>query len=718
MGFPFFKQKELMDCGPTCIKMILKYYGFDFNIEYFKNKSNLDISGLSIYNLVDTSNKIGLKTITISINDIQEIRDTPTPCILHWKNSHFVVLIPQKFNKSFIKIADPSIGIIKVKKDEFFRNIFYNSSSTTTIIYIERPQSNLLFNTTNNNIFIIIYHYLLFHRKDFIYIFISIFFIGFIQFIIPYFTKNIIDYGIKFKNVSLIKIIILAQITYLFGKIVIEYIRNEIIFQLSSKISISLLSNFWQKILRLPISFFYSKQIGDILQRIQDHYKVERFLTGNLLMLLFSFINIIIFGTILFTYNIKIFFAYFIFTILYYLWISFFLNKKKVINNEKFIIASNESTMTMQLIHGIQEIKISNSENSFRGKWESIQYKLFKHNVLSHNVNKIQQIGASILNDGRNIFITYLAVTLVINNRLSLGTMLAIQYILGQLNMPIDQILSFSQNLEESKISLERISDLHLYQNEDFNCTSTLLNSNEDISIKNLSFQLNNNSFILQNITFTIPNRKITAIVGTSGSGKTTLLKILQKFYINYSGDIYINNTDFSKIYPSAWRNLCSSVLQDGFLFNDTILNNIGIGETDFNIQAILQACKIANIHNFIEQLPNGLYTYIGQNGLKLSEGQKQRILIARSVYRKSEYFFFDEATSSLDSQNEQIIYNNFQSYLSGKTVVLVTHRLRTLSNVDNIIVLDYGKIVETGSFNKLVNLKGKFYTLLNNENN
>lgn len=565
-----------------------------------------------------------------------------------------------------------------------------------------------------------LYSYIKEHKSFFVQIFLGLLISSLLQLIFPYLTQSIVDTGINTQDINFIQIVLAAQLVLLFSQTVIEFIRNRILLYISTRINISLLSGFWAKLLKLPMQFFDSKHPGDIMQRISDHQRIEGFLTGTALNTFFSIFNLLVFSIVLLRYNFTIFLIFGGGSLLYLLWIQLFLKYRRKLDFQQFAIAAKENNATLQLVYGMQEIKLNNAENTYRWQWEKLQAALFKLNFKSLSLTQYQQAGAFFINQGKNILITFVVAKLVIDGSLTLGMMLAIQYIIGQLNAPIEQLVGFTQQAQDARISIERLNDIHSLQDEEpaeqtFNYS---LPQQQSISIKNLHFTYPGagNEPVLKNINVEIPQGKVTAIVGMSGSGKTTLLKLLLRFYEHYKGEITIGSLSYKNISPKYWRSQTGAVMQDSFIFNDNILKNITVTNDTINNERLLNACKTANILSYIESLPLGFYTKLGAEGKGLSGGQKQRLAIARAVYKNPYFIFFDEATNSLDANNEKVILENLQQFFNGKTVVVVAHRLSTVKNADKIVVLDNGEIVEEGTHTELTNKKGKYYELVKNQ--
>ena len=723
-----------MDCGPTCLRMVAKYYGRSISLDHLRNKSQYGKEGVSMLGLAEAAESIGLKSIGAKLTFGQLINDVPLPAIIHWDQYHFVVLTPGS-KKNKLIIADPAKGLIKLSKDEFLKHWISIPPSSGEIEGAGKGitlllESTPLFKqmdfsdseqTQKGKIgWNYLFTYLKEHKAYFFQILLGLLIGSVIQLIFPYLTQSIVDTGINTQNINFIQIVLAAQLMLLFSQTVVEFIRSRILLHISTRINISLLSGFWSKLLKLPMQFFDSKHPGDIIQRIGDHHRIENFLTGTALNTFFSMFNLVIFSFVLLGYSLTVFTIFIVGSILYLLWIQFFLRYRRKLDYQRFSIASRENNATMQLVYGMQEIKLNNAENTYRWAWEGLQAGLFKLNFKNLSLSQYQQIGAFFINQGKNIFITFIVAKLVIEGQLTLGMMLAIQYIIGQLNSPIEQLIGFTQQAQDAKISLERLNDIHSLADEEpmekeFN---HYLPKEHSISIKNLSFTYPGagNEPVLKNINLTIPQGKVTAIVGMSGSGKTTLIKLLLRFFENYKGDINIGNPNFKTISPKYWRSISGTVMQDSFIFNDNIRKNITVTDDKVDNERLIHACKTANILSFIESLPLGFYTKLGAEGNGISGGQKQRMAIARAVYKNPQFIFLDEATNSLDANNEKIILENLQEFFKNRTVIVVAHRLSTVKNADKIIVLENGEVAEEGTHTELTLKKGKYYELVKNQ--
>lgn len=718
-----------MDCGPTCLRMVAKYYGRSISLEYLRNKSQYGKEGVSLLGLADAAEAIGLKSVGAKLSFEQLINDAPLPAIIHWNQYHFVVLLSGSTKNKLI-IADPAKGLIKLNREEFCKHWISTTEQETgkgTTLLLETTPSFKEMDFADEGQTIkskigkdYLFSYVKEHKTYFFQIFLGLLIGSVLQLIFPYLTQSIVDTGINSRDLNFIQIVLAAQLMLLFSQTVVEFIRSRILLHISTRINISLLSGFWAKLLKLPMQFFDSKHPGDIIQRIGDHHRIESFLTGTALNTVFSIVNIIIFSFVLLSYNTSIFIIFIAGSLLYLFWIRFFLKYRRKLDYQRFAIASKENNATMQLVYGMQEIKLNNAENTYRWAWEGLQAGLFKLNFRSLSLTQYQQIGAFFINQGKNILITFIVAKLVIEGKLTMGMMLAIQYIIGQLNSPIEQLIGFTQQAQDAKISLERLNDIHALDDEE--AANKQLNHHlpqeHSISIKNLSFTYPGagNEPVLKNINLTIPQGKVTAIVGMSGSGKSTLIKLLLRFYESYKGDIHLGSENFKTVSPKFWRSVCGSVMQDSFIFNDNIRRNITVTDDKVDNERLINACNTANILPFIESLPLGFYTKLGAEGNGISGGQKQRLSIARAVYKNPQFILFDEATNSLDANNEKMILQNLQHFFKDKTVVVVAQRLSTVKNADKIIVLHEGEITEEGNHTELTMKKGKYYELVKNQ--
>lgn len=722
MRYPFYKQLDSMSCGPACLKMISKFYGKSLSLESLVNGSYTSVIGSSLLSLSDMAESIGFRTKGGQITFEKLCSYKGLPCIVQWNLNHFVVVY--RVDNECIIVGDPAIGIIEYKKDDFVKYWQYrknNGVDVGVVLLLEpRPEFYDKKDTfkINNVEFSKLLSYLKPHRKSLLFFGTTILIGALINLIFPVLVQSVVDVGIDNKSIKFVLIILIAQIALTIGSFMNQAVSNWIMLNISSRLSISLIDDFLYKLMRLPISFFDRRNTGDLLQRIGDFERIENFLTTSLITIVMAIISFIPYSFILFGYGKLLLLTFVCGAVLYVTWILFFLKKRRKLDYLQFQEMSRNQNNVIELINGMQEIKLTNCEKNKRREWQKIQVNLFNIRIKGLSLIQMQSSGGILIDQIKNIAISFIAANSVINGTMTLGVMLAIQYIVGQMNTPIFQVVGFIKDTQDTKISMERVNEINLREDEEKNHKNLMMPIIGDICLETVDFHYNGprSPKIIDNVSLSVKHNSVTAIVGASGSGKTTLMKLMLGFYKPTKGHIKLSDIDLSNYSMAEWRGISGVVMQDGYLFTDTIARNVALSDKDVNIKKVEEACKIACIDKYIDSLPAKYDTLIGPGGKILSIGQKQRILIARAVYGDAPYLFLDEATNSLDANNERMILQNLDRFYKGKTVVIIAHRLSTVKNADNIIVLENGQIVEEGTHCALIGIKGKYYNLIKNQ--
>ncbi len=773
MGFPHYIQFNAMDCGPTSLQIIAAFYGKQFSLQNLRDKCHISREGVSLLGISDAAEEIGFRTVSIQPTWAQLRTVVPLPCIVHWYQHHFVVVykIKKHKNKWRIYVSDPAQGLLEYSEKEFLRGFISThvevdsiqenalehkdsdkeyekfkvvellSSSKNDADTLQMDNSSciskhcagiaLLLEPTpqfyqktgdreNRLSFSYLLGYLRPYKRYLIQLILAMLTASIISLLLPFLTQSVVDTGIGTRNLSLVVIILIAQIILMIGQMANNLIRSWLMLHMTTRISISLISDFLAKLMRLPIAFFDSKMVGDIMQRIGDYNRIQSFLTGSLLSMVMSVVSFAIYGVVMGGYDLTILGIFLLGSVLYVCWILLFMKRRRKLDYMRFQAAASNQSNIVQLINGMQEIKLNNCEKQKRWEWERIQARLFQVSIKGLVLGQTQEVGGTFIDQTKNIVISFLAASAVIDGNMTLGMMVALLYIIGQLNAPLSQFIQFVQTTQDAKISLERLSEVQEMNDEELANEQYIgeIPENADIEFRHVTFQYDGRHSVkaLDDVSVTIPANKVTAIVGASGSGKTTMLKMMLGFYTPSEGEVLLNGRKVSQYSASCWRRACGTVMQEGYIFSDTIVNNIGVSDEQPDMERVRHATAIANINSFINELPLGYNTKIGTDGHGLSVGQKQRLLIARAAYKAAKYLFFDEATNSLDANNEQTIMERLEQLFKNKTVVVVAHRLSTVKNADNILVLDHGRIVEQGTHATLTTKRGYYYELVKNQ--
>ena len=726
-SFKCIIQSDSMMCGITCLQMVCKHFGREVSLRTLSKLCVATSEGVSMLGVNEAANKLGLRTMCAR-TDFDTLSKATLPCVLHWNQNHFVVLYKVRKGRIFY-VADPGKGLVKYNLEEFGKHWVSTASQGEEkgIAMFLEPTLEFYSHKVDNEeedgsprSFQFLFGYIKQYRKYFGQIVLGLLVGSLLQLILPFLTQSIVDVGIKNQNIGFIWLILLGQLMLTISRTAIDFIRRWLLLHISLRINISLVSDFFIKLLKLPMSFFDTKLMGDLMQRMGDHSRVNSFLTQQTLSIVFSLFTFVVFSIVLLSYNWLIFAIFMLGSLLYGGWLALFLRRRKVLDYELFEQQAINNNKTYEFITSMQEIKLQDCEQRRRWEWEDVQADLFGVQMKSLKLQQTQEAGSIFINELKNIVITVVAATAVIHGQLTLGMMLAVQYIIGQLNSPVEQLMSFFYSVQDVRISLERINEIHRMDDENGKqgLETSVTDENKGIDMENINFKYDPHALktIIDDVSLTIPKGKVTAIVGASGSGKTTLIKLMLGYYPVLGGQINIGGTDVNTLNKKWWRRQCGVVMQDGVIFSESIARNIAVDDKEIDKQRLQTAAEIACIHNYVMGLPLKYNTKIGRDGVGLSQGQKQRILIARAVYKNPDYIFLDEATNSLDANNERMIVEHLDEFYKGKTVVIVAHRLSTVKNADQIVVLDKGKVVEIGNHEELTANRGAYYNLVKNQ--
>ena len=724
-SLPFYHQYDIADCGPTALRMIAGYYGKTYSIETLRSLCGISRNGVSMLGISNAAERIGFRTLGVRISFEQLATEATMPCILHWNQEHFVVckeIRKGRNGKYHVYISDPASQRLCYSKEEFLACWLCTRDRGSALLLIPGPNFAEGHDDTplpTSNVSYLM-RYLLPFKGHVAYILACMLAGSLLQLLMPFLTKAMVDVGISDRNMGVVTIILMAQFFILVAQLGVDCMREWIMLQVSSRIGMSLISDFMARLMDMPIKYFETKKTGDIMQRIGDHSRIRNFLMGNMISMAFAVVGFVVFSVVLAIFNLSILAVFLLGNLLYVAWTMSFMKYRREVDIKRFNQSSTEQSKTIQIIQGIHDIKLNNCERKKRWEWERVQVRLYKIGVKGLAIRQLQQTGTVFFSQATNIIITLIAANSVINGTMTLGMMMSLSYIVGQLSGPVSTFVSFVRSFQDAKISLERLNEVNAVESENVGDYADLQSvpKEKDIRVEHVSFCYDGTeeNLALNDISLDIPANKVTAIVGESGCGKTTLIKLLQGLYTSYRGTVKVGGHDLRSINVQQWRNVIGSVMQDSFLFSDTIAKNIALSDDSVDAGKLLEAARLANIDEFISCLPLGYNTKIGMEGIGVSQGQRQRILIARAIYKTPEFLFLDEATNALDSTNEKIIMESLNSFCKGKTVVIAAHRLSTVRCADQIVVMRNGRIAEVGSHKELLERKGAYFSLVKDQ--
>jgi ATP-binding cassette subfamily B protein len=722
-AFPTFRQMDQMDCGPTCLRMVARFHGRSYTLETLRDRCALTRQGVSLLGIAYAAESIGYRTLSVKTGFDQLVGQAPLPAIAHWEQNHFVVV--HRVTPTHVEIADPGRGRVRLSREEWMRGWASTEEEGRKlgVLLLLEPTPRFHEHEGDDADGGSQLRFLAGYVRGFGALFrqvgLAMLVGSLLQLVFPFLTQAVVDHGIGNRDLGLVQLVLLAQLALFAGRASVEFIRNRILFHVGNRVYLSLTSDFLLKLLRLPVPFFSTRMVGDILQRVSDHQRIQQFVTNTTLNVLFSVFTLAVFGVVLGLYSVPILLVFLGSSAVYLGYVLLFLKPRRSLDHQRFAEHSRSASVLVELVTGMPEVKLANAEQQHRWRWERIQARLFRLNLRGLTIDQLQENGAGVVNEVKNIVITFLAVKLVIAGDLTVGMLISVQYILGQLNQPISQLVAFVQSAQDARISLERLSQIHAHADEEEPADRiATLPRDHGIRLKGVSFTYGGPLAepVLSDVDLDIPAGKVTAVVGASGSGKTTLLKLLLKFHPPTQGDITVGGTRLAALSNRLWRDRCGVVMQDGTLFSSSIAANVAIGSESADPERLLNAVRVANIHEFVERQPLAYNTKIGREGIGMSAGQRQRFLIARAVYKDPNFLFFDEATSALDANNERVIMENLNEFFRGRTVVVIAHRLSTVRNADQIVVLDAGRVVERGTHDELTRARGAYFKLVRNQ--
>jgi ATP-binding cassette subfamily B protein len=719
--FPICYQLDTMDCGLACLDMIARHHGREYPRQFIREVCPHDRLGSSLSAIAHGAERLGFRTLSVKISFDDLKQKAPLPCIAFWPYGHYVVV--HRIRGDRVYIADPAAGLTVYSREEFedcWLMADDDRRDWGVILLLEpdnqyqAPAPDASF-TATADLWRPLSRDL---KRHLIPVGAGILISLATQLALPFISAAVIDIGVADRNFSIVLIFIIAQLALLFSRLGVKLLQEWMLAYIGIRVDMKLVAQFLTKLTRLPMSFFDGKLIGDLIQRINDHKSLQQFLTQSLWQVLSAMLSLMVFGTALAFFKPILFGQFAAGAALYIIFLALFMKNQRLLNHKAFHLSAQRHGLIVEFLSGMQEIKLNNAEQQRRWQWEVAQHAIGKVQIKAQLLNYLQSTGCQAIIEINNLILTLLVVREVINGQSSLGAMVAVQYIIGQLSWPLNQIAMLLYQSHDAALSYTRAREVHQIQNEERPASQAIPDECADIEFRNVSFSYGGGSrnLLFRDLNLTIPRGKTTAIVGRSGSGKTTLLKLLLKFYEVSGGEINLGRVNINRLSHQRWRELCGVVMQDGYIFSDTILSNIAVADEDPNTDRVAEVAREAQIASFIESLPLGYETRIGRDGVGISRGQAQRILIARALYKDPKYLFFDEATSALDAETESVIVDQLREIMSGKTAVVIAHRMSTVRHADQIILLDQGEIVEVGTHEELVACRGGYFNLVRNQ--